>query len=671
MVRRWALPVWCTSLLVASPAAADAPQRVRTPEVVVSARRIPGLSLDASRFPGNVTIITAEQLKHSGAATLPQALSYVEGVSVMDQQGFGIGADSTVNLRGVINSSRTNALVLVDGIRQNRITGDDVHWQSLPVDQIERIEILRGGAATTYGEGALAGVINIVTQRESDRLVEGSSDVEIGSYGWQQYHTGARGRAGRLRYSVDHTRRLLRGYRESSQSRNTAVGVHAGADLSPGIKADLHVHHSDDTTGFPGLLTLAQTQQRRIQTNSFHGVNTNELDQVSLDLTAGPWEGWTGLLTMYWKRWTQFSEDSINFNAFTVTPSRGLNLRGNHEWDGDRADNLLIGGIELFDDKAITGDRDSFAGPDSESNRFGYGLYVEDTVTLADRISLIGGLRFDKLRYHESLTFPVFEGTLRFQGLSPKLGLTVAAIPDRLQLFASYARPFKSPNVDDFSSRLGSSFNGNADLKPQQADAYELGARLSHRGTEARGTFFWARIDEEILFNQLDSTNQNFDTRRYGVELAANTAWGEHVRSSLAYTYVNARFTEGPFPDSIIPGTPAHMLQTGIGVSPLEGLWIDLQWRVVSDFYRVNDLHNRLGKADNYGVLNLRCRYELPRPAQAAAWWPKTIAYLNVDNITHEEFSAYQSSNGTNLFTGAGEAPAPPTSVIGGVQVEF
>ena len=644
-------------------------------EGILSASRIPGVALDPSRIAANVTVITAEELTQSGASNLPQALARAEGVTVADQQGFGIGADGTVNLRGIINSARTNAIVLVDGVRQNRVTGDEVHWQSIPVNQVERVEIIHGGAGTIYGEGALSGVINIITKHDSDKLIEAEEGTEVGSFGWQRYRSSARGKVKRFRYGVDYTRDLLTGYRESSKSRNTIVSTHAGVDITPQLAADVHIHHSDDTTFFPGLLTKNQTQTRRIQTNSFHGINTNELDQVSLDLTAGPWDGWTSLVTLYWKRWIQSSQDSVNFNLFTNTPSHGINLRSNHQWQSGSVENSFTNGLELFDEKATTGDPDAFAGADSESNRFGYGLYAEDTITFYDRVSLIAGMRYDRSRCSESLSFPAFEGTLRFQGFSPKLGITVSAIPDTLEFFTSFARPFKAPNIDDLSARLSSSgiltFVGNVDLKPQQGNTYELGSRFTAGALKSTATAFYTLIDREILLNSVASpfsTNQNFDTRRLGLELSNAATW-EHARIHLNYMFVDAAFREGQFVDNSIPGTPKHSLHSGAGVSPLKGLWLDLDWEVINDFYRNNDIRNDLGKADNYGVLNVLCSYELPRPESASALWPKTTAYLRIDNITNEEYAAYQSSNGTSIA--AGEAPSLPRTFFGGVRLEF
>lgn len=663
-----ALCLLCPAAVSAAPP--DKTARPMLRRVIVSATRMSRQGIDASRVPANVTIITKEDLARSGVTTVPAGLAQAEGVTVLDQQGFGIGANATVNLRGIVNSARTNALVLVDGVRQNRITGDDIHWQSIPVSQIERIEILRGGSGTIYGEGALAGVINIITKRDADKVLETEHGIEVGSFGWQQYTTNVRGRSGPARYGFNTSRRLLEGYRESSQSRNTTLRTFVGVDPLPTVSATVNVMHSEDTTGFPGLLSLAEVEQRRTQTNPFFGFNRNETDQASLDLTGGPWSGLSTDLTLYWRRWVQTSQDSTPFNAFTVTPSRGLNLRGSYTSAVGTLENLLVGGLELAEDKATTGSSGIFAGADSESTKAAYGLYLEDTVTFWQRLSLVGGLRFDKARFQESLVSPAFEGTLRFEGWSPKLGLTFQVIPDEVEVFTSYARPFKSPNVDDFSSRLGSMFTGNADLQPQQSDTYEAGARWLPVWGRATATVFYTRIDDEILFNQLTFSNQNLDTRRFGTEWSLFVHPPDApIRGGLAYTFVDAEFRKGSLNNKTIPGTPEHLLSTSIGVSPLKNLWVDLSWLLVHDFFRVNDLNNALGGADNYGVLNLLARYDVPR-LRSESYWPETSVYFRIENLTNEEYSAYQSSNAINV-TGRGEAPAPPMGFYGGVDMKF
>jgi len=80
------------------------------------ARRVPGLSVNAEEMPAHATVITEEQIARSGARSTVQVLQQLAGVSVLDVRGMGLGSDGGVNLRGVANSSRTGALVLVDGV---------------------------------------------------------------------------------------------------------------------------------------------------------------------------------------------------------------------------------------------------------------------------------------------------------------------------------------------------------------------------------------------------------------------------------------------------------------------------------------------------------------------------------------------------------------------------
>ena len=645
-------------------------------ERLLSSIRIPDSSVDERTVPANVTVITAEALRRSRASTILEALARVEGVSVSDQQGFGLGSDGTVNLRGVVNSARTGALVLVDGVRQNRLTGDEVHWQSIPVQEVERIEIIRGGGGLIYGEGALSGVIAIITKRGGEKLLETEEGVEGGSYGWQRYFVAARGqarpftppfleRAG-FTYGVSYARRLVGGYRDSSASRNTTVRVHTGLEVSPVVKGTVAVLHSEDTTDFPGGLTPTRATIARRTAGSFNGFFSNEIDQVSTDLVLGPWAGLSTAVTWFWRRWVDHSVDSFQGNPFESAPSQGLSVRTTSTITSEALRNVVASGLELAADKAVTGFPAS--PPDSESNRRGYGFYAEDTLTLWDRLSLVGGLRFDRFDYREAISSPAFEGTLRFKGFSPKVGLRYGLIPKTWDVFASYSRPFKAPNVDDFAAQMPD-FASNIHLKPQQATAYEIGTQFIKAPLAANATWFYTRTSKEILFNQLAFQNQNFDTQRTGIESAVRLEVPNALRSSLAYTVVAAEFRKGPFAHNTIPGTPTHMLTAGLGVSPVESLWVDLDWQLVKDFYRVNDLNNSLKKARGYGVLNLTVQYELPA-SRAARGRPSLATYLKIQNITNARYITFQSSNGRNLL-GAGDYPMPPITFTGGVEMRF
>jgi len=643
---------------------------------LVSPRRIPGLYLDADRFPGNATVITSEDIKRMGATTTQGAISRAEGVTWLDTGGFGTGSDASLSLRGMANNSRTEALVFVDGVRQNHVTGDQVHWQSIPVQQIERIEIIRGGSGTIYGEGALSGVINIVTKQDSERPLETEEGLEFGSFGWQQYSFGARGHSGPFGYGTTYTRRLFDGYRDYSSSRNTTITTHNAFTPFAGANFSVDVLHHEDTTYTPGGLTQAQVEaDRRQAVQSRVTLFDDSSDQVALRLAVGPYDGLTWMVDSFWK---QMIQDSRRSNLFEIAPSRGLNVRSCYEWKGLEATSALISGLELVEDKASTGTRGDPRV--DESNKFGYGLYLEETLTFWDRLTLVGGFRYDRLRFaediiaYDSLGNPVnFVGTLNFEGKAPKVGVTYTVIPGTAWVFTNYSRPFKSPNVDDFSSRTPD-FRGNVSLRPQQADAYELGGRWRHGPFETKATWFLTTTKDEILFvqgipgNTAIFQNQNHDTRRVGLEWGAHVTL-PHLRGFLNYTFVDARFRKGAFAGNFIPGTPEDTVNAGIGVSPFTSFWMDLEWQIVDRYYRINDVTNTFPR-QGFGALNLSFQYDLPVPKNHVGW-SSAHAYLKLQNLTNEEYVAFASSNGHTLATGAGDNPMPPFNVLWGINLTF
>lgn len=632
---------------------AAAEDAVTLDQVLVSLRRVPGLTLEADEYPGHATVVTAEEIKRAGATNVPDLLARYAGLFVTDSRSEGLGAEGTVNLRGVVNSSRSNVLVLVDGVKQNRVTGDEVHWPAIPVEQIERIEVLRGGGGMIYGEGALAGVINIITKRRPDRVMEGETGVEFGSFGHQRYHSAVRGAAQGVRYGVSYTRALLDGYRDDSSFRATTIRSFIGWDPLEATAIDVTTTTSRDTTNFAGGITSAVAEADRRHTGSFPGFSDEETNEVSLQATQGLPAGFTLTTQAFFRARDADSATPGRFE--TLAPSKGLSVRGSHEGASGFLKHTLIAGADLLDEKATTGTRGT--SPLSESNRTGLGFYAEETLRLWGRLSLVGGFRYDRYRYEEDLTFPAFAGTLRFQGRSPKLGVTLDVTPD-WALYTSYARSFKAPNIDDLDAVLPP-FNDSVDVKPQTADTYEVGARW-HRypWLAVDADYFLMTIDDEILFDNFSFKNANFDTRRRGLELELRGAYQRWLQYYATYTFTQARFWKGEFTGYRLPLTPEHRGTLGVSIQPAPQATVWADWVLVSTQFRVNDFFNRL-PADNYGYLNVGVRYTVN------PW----TAYVTVNNATNEEYGTFQSSNGTTISTG--ENPAPPMHVIGGLRLTF
>ncbi len=147
---------------------------VEMEEVVVTATRTRARVLEV---PQHVSVITGEDIRDSGAKNLADVLNARAGSGV---SGYGPqGQQQSASLRG---STIEQVLVLVDGVRLNDAMSGDVDLSLVPIENIERIEIVRGGMSALYGADAVGGVINIVTRKEAEEDHTVLVRVENGSY---------------------------------------------------------------------------------------------------------------------------------------------------------------------------------------------------------------------------------------------------------------------------------------------------------------------------------------------------------------------------------------------------------------------------------------------------------------------------------------------------------
>lgn len=128
--------------------------------VIVSGSRF---EENRNEVPADVKVITRDEIANSTSVDIPQVLSQIGGLSVSNNSGGSLNLDSTVDMGGFGATASSTTLILVDGQRMNPADSSPVNWQSIPIDSIERIEIIQGGASVQYGNGAVGGVINIIT----------------------------------------------------------------------------------------------------------------------------------------------------------------------------------------------------------------------------------------------------------------------------------------------------------------------------------------------------------------------------------------------------------------------------------------------------------------------------------------------------------------------------
>jgi len=157
-----------TLLLVAARAAAQPSEPARLEPVVVTVTRIEQKVEDA---PASVTVITREDVQASASQTVDDLLRQVPGFSLFRRSSSVVTHPTAqgVSLRGIGPSGASRVLVLVDGIPVNDPFGGWVYWSRMPMQSIEQIEVVRGGGSSVWGNGALGGVINVITRKPMAR----------------------------------------------------------------------------------------------------------------------------------------------------------------------------------------------------------------------------------------------------------------------------------------------------------------------------------------------------------------------------------------------------------------------------------------------------------------------------------------------------------------------
>jgi outer membrane cobalamin receptor len=155
-------------------AAAETPaETVSLPPVVVSAGRVEQRLADV---PTHATVLTREDIERSAAQTVDDLLREIPGFSLFRRSSSVVANPTTqgVSLRGIGPSGVSRTLVLLDGVPVNDPFGGWVYWSKVPLESIERIEVVRGGGSALYGNYALGGVINIVTRKPQTTSLQGT-----------------------------------------------------------------------------------------------------------------------------------------------------------------------------------------------------------------------------------------------------------------------------------------------------------------------------------------------------------------------------------------------------------------------------------------------------------------------------------------------------------------
>jgi iron complex outermembrane receptor protein len=654
---------WLAALLLPLAAQAeDAPDYQAEPLVVTGSR----YQASGWRLPFSVNRIDAEQATlGKPGVNLSEALGSVPGLVVQNRQNYaqdlqlssrGFGARSAFGIRGI--------KLLADGVPLSNPDGQG-QAATFELDTLERIEVLRGPFASVYGSNS-GGVIQLFS-RDGEGAPRVAVDTSQAAWGTSRTRIGAEGGNDQAGFILNRSHFETDGYREHSGA--ILDKRFAKLTLYPDDTSKLSLSFSQldqNDTQDPQGLTWQQVQaDRRAAAPSALQFNTRKtVDHQQLALNfersfaAGTWQS-----TLYSGTRRVIQYQSIPL-AVQANPSHsggvidferrffGASNRWIQPFELGASLLTLTAGLDYDHSRDDRQGYENFVGTtlgvkgnlrrDERDEVSSLSPYVQAAWQLG-QLDLQAGLRHNEVRFEVNdrfLSNGDDGGAVTYRELTPTLGASYALLPE-LNLYASWGKGLETPTLNELSySGPDNSFG--FDLRPATSEQIEVGlkARLG-QASVLQLALFQIDTDDELVVESASGGRTRFQnaaqTRRRGVELAVASQLSETLRGNLAYTYIDATYSQdfssgGRLIEAgnRLPGIPASTLYGELAWQPLDGFTTAVEGIYRSTLY-VED-SNDAKAAPSYALFNWQARFE----QQVGALTFNQV--LRVDNLLDREY---------------------------------
>ncbi|MCC6889036.1 MAG: TonB-dependent receptor [Hyphomicrobiales bacterium] len=607
------------------------------------------------------TVITAGEIERSPGTSLQDLIAREPGAQVRSLTGGVGGASTTVDLRGFGAAGISNTLVLINGRRLNDIDIAGVDFSAIPRESIERIEITRGNSgAVLYGDGAVGGVINIVTKQAVGLPPSARVRAGFGSFDTAEGSVAANAAHGPFAAAAFASGLRSDGYRENNALRQT----NAVADLrwsdGQGSRAYLSLSADDQHAGLPGGRRVTATSSELVTDRRGAATPFDFADKQGLNATLGVTRVlWADTELVLDGGVRNKRQQAAFFSAFGTIFDSGFDagltalsatprLISRHRLGGAPAN--LIGGLDLYH-SIYSSDRSQHLG-DPPIHRYDLrqstaALYVQETVGVRPDFDVAAGGRLQRNavsardRFDPNAPGAAFSSApvqgLPFDGSELQYAWHLGAEyrPTRaVAFFGRAARSFRLPNVDE---RVGMSPFGlptSFDLKTQTSHDVEAGIRASIGTLTWQSSVYRMELENELHFSPATFTNVNLDpTRRQGVESIVTWAASPTLRFKGGLAYTRATFRAGPFAGHDVPLVSPWTASLGVSWDIYRKyLVLDAVARAFSSRRMDNDQANVQPLIPGQTVVDLRIGGEIER----FTW---SLSVQNVFNVLYFDYA--------------------------------
>ncbi|MAH80120.1 MAG: hypothetical protein CMP39_00330 [Rickettsiales bacterium] len=624
----------------------------------------------------SISSISETQLKSGKPMlSLGETLNQVPGIFSQNQYNYaqdlrvsirGFGARSAWGIRGI--------KIIVDGIPFTYIDGQS-QIDQLAVEDISKIEIIRGPMSALYGNAA-GGTIMITTKDKEKNKLEINSI--IGPWGLSKITQKAAGNLDSITYLLNMSYLSQEGWREHSEIKQTSFNGKMKMRLKDHSTLLIMLNGIDSPFAYdPGGLTRedAETQPRRAWTSNISYDTGEQVKEQRLS-------------ALYTR---QFSRFDIESSLYTLgrqfenaIPARVVKfdriVRGGYlnmilPLSFKKVNHFIVSGVEIA---AQEDARENYNNSNGQAGNTlllnqneklqSIGLYSQDQISF-NKMNIILGSRYDRLGYRITdydNTDGDQSGKTNFDQLTNRFGVSYkfkkSIIP-----YTAVSQSFETPSLTEIVNRADGNDGINTALKPQYATNYEIGVKGNNKRLRYDLALFKVNLKNELI-KQTEGTDNGAEldyyvnsghSERIGLEYSSQFNATKHFFLNVTASYIKATFThfshEGElFSGNYIPGIPKLTIGVELIAEHNTGLFLSLDYNQANNIYldNAND-HN----VNEMNISNLRLGYKINQKKINGT------CFVGIRNLTNETYfdnlrinafgnRFYEVSPARNLYAG-------------------
>jgi Fe(3+) dicitrate transport protein len=687
------------------------PSRAYIDEITVFGTRIAAVP---EQIPGAVTILDRQTLESARPMTTTEVLRKAPGVTVRDEEGFGLRPN--IGIRGTNPTRSTKVLLLEDGIPLSYAPyGDNASYYHPPIDRFDTIEILKGSGQIAYGPQTIGGVINYLTPAPPVRPTF-SALIAAGSKDYLNGHFSFGGSWGDTGLLVDYMRKEGGGTRQNTSSELDDINLKLVHSFSGrhSVTFRSNYYGEDSQVTYSGLRLAefeADPYQNPFENDFFYGDRYGASLSHALRLNDSTMLTTTLYGSTFKRHWWRQSSNSNQrpndasdaqcggmANLLTTCGNEGR-LREYRAWGieprlqwtgrvfglGHTLETGVRTHLESQERLQINGETPSARiGRTVENNardNTAYSLFVQDRIT-AGRWAITPGVRVERIGYERLNRLANNGAGARGETTLTEVvpGVGVAYHAGQVTLFAGAHRGFAPPRTEDIISNSG----GVVDLDPELSWNYELGARGDVRpGLHLEATLFRMDYENQVIpasvAGGIGATLTNAgETLHEGIEIGARmdsaALFGtrHNVYSILSYTnvweatYAGHRLSSVPGFTTVsvtgnrLPYVPEQTFTAGVGYMIPRGIDLFVEAVHVSEQFG-DDLNTAASTTDgqrglvpDYTIWNATVNFDVA-PL-------RSTFFVTVKNVFDELYIADRTR---------GILPGPPRMVQAGLKYRY